>query len=56
MADAEEIWITEDVWHYPGVHALVEPHRIEQHTAEFRGIEHPMTVLKIGGRGHAAAT
>jgi class 3 adenylate cyclase len=55
MADAEEIWITEDVWRYPGVGALVESYPIEQRAAEFRGIEHPMTVLKISGRGHAAA-
>ena len=26
MADAAEIWITEDVWHYPGVDALLEPY------------------------------
>ncbi len=52
MADAEEILITEDVWRYPGVGALVEPYPIEQRTAEFRGIEHPMTVLKISSRGH----
>jgi class 3 adenylate cyclase len=55
MADAEEIWITEDVWHYPGVHALLEPYPAEQRTAEFRGIEQPMTVVRISSRGHAAA-
>ena len=48
MADAEEIWITEEVWHYPGVQALLEPYPAEPRTAEFRGIEHPMIVLKIG--------
>ena len=32
MADAEEIWITEDVWHYPGVQALLEPFPAEQRT------------------------
>jgi class 3 adenylate cyclase len=53
MADADEIWITEDVWNYPGVHALLEPYPAEQRTAEFRGIEHPMTVLKIGSRRRA---
>jgi class 3 adenylate cyclase len=55
MADAAEIWITEDVWRYPGVHALLEPYPAEQHTAEFRGIEQPMTVVRISGRGHAVA-
>ena len=51
MADAEEIWITEDVWHYPGVHALLEPYQAEQRTAAFRGIERPMTVVRISSRG-----
>jgi class 3 adenylate cyclase len=54
MADAAEIWITEDVWLYPGVRALLEPYPDEQHTAEFRGIGQPMTVVKIGARDHAA--
>lgn len=56
MADAEEIWITEDVWRYHGVQALVEPYPIEQRTVEFRGIEHPVAVLRISSRGHAATT
>jgi class 3 adenylate cyclase len=54
MADAAEIWITEDVWRYPGVQALLEPYPAEQHTAEFRGIGQPMTVVRIGARDHAA--
>jgi class 3 adenylate cyclase len=54
MADAAEIWITEDVWRYPGVDALLEPYAAEQRTAEFRGIEQPMTVLRVGSRSHAA--
>ena len=55
MADADEIWITEDVWNYPGVQALLEPYPADQRTAEFRGIEHPMVVLNIGSR-HRAVT
>ena len=51
MADAEEIWITEDVWRYPGVHALLEPFPAEERTARFRGIERPMTVVRISSRG-----
>ncbi len=54
MADAEEIWITEEVWHYPGVHALLEPFPVDQRMAEFRGIERPMTVLRISSRSDAA--
>jgi class 3 adenylate cyclase len=56
MADADEIWITEDVWHYPGVQVLLNSFPIEQRTAEFRGIERPMTVMRIGSHGHDAAS
>jgi class 3 adenylate cyclase len=55
MADAAEIWITEDVWRYPGVRALLEAYPAEQRTAEFRGIEHPMSVVRIGSTDHALA-
>jgi class 3 adenylate cyclase len=47
MADAEEIWVTEAVWGYPGVQALLEPYSAEPRTAEFHGIEQPMTVVRI---------
>ena len=56
MADAEEIWITEEVWHYPGVHALLEPYPAEERAAEFRGIERPMAVVRISSRGQGAPT
>jgi len=55
MADASEIWITEDVWRYPGVDALLDPYPVERRTAEFRGIGQPMTVVRIGAQGHAVA-
>jgi class 3 adenylate cyclase len=55
MADAAEIWITEDVWRYPGVQELLEPYPAEQRTAEFRGIAQPMPVVRIGSTDHAAA-
>jgi class 3 adenylate cyclase len=55
MADAEEIWITEEVWRYPGVPALLGPYPAERRTAEFRGIERPMTVVRISSRGHGVA-
>jgi class 3 adenylate cyclase len=55
MADAAEIWITEAVWLYPGVQALLKPYAAEPRTAEFHGIEQPMTVLKVGSRVHAVA-
>ena len=47
MADAAEIWITDAVWQYPGVQALLEPYPAEPRTAEFHGIEEPMTVVRI---------
>jgi class 3 adenylate cyclase len=55
MADAAEIWITDAVWRYPGVQELLESYRTEQRTAEFRGIAHPMSVVRIGAQGSAAA-
>jgi len=56
MADAAEIWITEEVWRYPGVQTLLESYPAEERSAEFRGIERPMTVLRIGSRlGRRAA-
>jgi class 3 adenylate cyclase len=55
MADAAEVWITEDVWRYPGVGALLEAYPAEQHTAAFRGIGHPMSVVRIGSTDHAPA-
>jgi class 3 adenylate cyclase len=56
MADAAEIWISEEVWRYPGVAALLEPYPAEERTAEFRGIEQPMTVLCVGSRSHTVAS
>ena len=55
MADAAEIWITEDVWRYPGVQALLEPYPAEPRTAEFRGIERPMTAVRVGSRRQGVA-
>jgi class 3 adenylate cyclase len=55
MADSDEIWITEDVWRYPGVHELLETHPTDQRTVEFRGIEHPMSVVRIAVQGSAPA-
>ena len=33
MADADEIWITDAVWRYPGVRELLENHSTEQRTS-----------------------
>jgi class 3 adenylate cyclase len=48
LADAAEIWVTEDVWSYPGVQALLTPYAVEARTAAFRGVEQPMSVMRIG--------
>ena len=48
MADAAEVWITEDVRRYPGVQALLERYPAEPREARFQGVELPMTVTKIG--------
>jgi class 3 adenylate cyclase len=55
MADAAEIWITEAVWSYPGVQALLEPYPTESRTAEFHGIEQPIIVVRVGSQGYARA-
>jgi class 3 adenylate cyclase len=55
MADAAEIWITEAVWSYPGVQALLEPYPTEARAAEFHGIEQPMTVVRVGSRDRTRA-
>ncbi|MGH6917612.1 MAG: adenylate/guanylate cyclase domain-containing protein, partial [Geminicoccaceae bacterium] len=55
MADAAEIWISDDVWRYPGVRPLLEPYPAERHTAAFRGIEQPMTVMRVSSTGQAVA-
>ena len=54
MADAAEIWITDAVWRYPGVQALLEPYPAEPRTVEFHGIGQPMTVVRVGDRRCAA--
>jgi hypothetical protein len=55
MADAAEIWITQAIWDYPGVQALLEPYSTESRTAEFHGIDQPMAVVRISSLGHARA-
>lgn len=50
LADAEEIWITEDVWRYPGVQAALAAYPVQPSTASFQGIERPMTVMRIDSR------
>ncbi|MEK0084376.1 DUF5939 domain-containing protein [Benzoatithermus flavus] len=55
MADAAEIWITEEVWRYPDVQTLLASYPTEPRTARFHNIDRPMTVLRIGPPDPAAA-
>ena len=54
LADAGEIWVTEEVWGYPGVRELLAPYPAERRTVELRGVERPLGVLRIGDLGEAA--
>ena len=53
MADAAEIWITEDVWSYPGRPGAAGALPRRARTAAFHGIEQPMSVMRIGQRSSA---
>ena len=55
MADAAEIWITEEVWRYPGVQTLLAHLPDQAGTAEFQGVGRPMPVMRIGGAGQAGS-
>jgi class 3 adenylate cyclase len=55
MADAGEIWVTEEVWSYPGVQELLGACPVEPRTAEFRGVGQPLAVRRIGAPGQAVA-
>ncbi len=55
MADAAEIWITGEVWAYPGVQKLLAAHAAEPRTAELQGVAGPTAVVRIGGRSGAKA-
>ena len=55
MADAAEIWITEEVWRFPGVQALLAGSPVEPRSVRFPGIEQPMTVMRIGDADRPAA-
>ena len=46
MADAQEIWITDEVLGYPGVQALLADYPT-QATAEFQGVGRPMPVIRV---------
>lgn len=55
LADAEEIYITDDVMRAPGVKdLLVAPFRVEPKTAQLKGIEAAMRVFRIAEHPAAA--
>jgi class 3 adenylate cyclase len=55
LADAGEIWVSEEVWSYPGVRELLGACPVEARTAEFRGVGQPLAVRRIGAPGQAVA-
>jgi class 3 adenylate cyclase len=55
MADAAEIWVTGEVWAYPGVQALLADQPAEPRTAELQGVAGPTAVVRIGRVGGARA-
>jgi class 3 adenylate cyclase len=55
LADAGEIWVSEEVWSYPGVRELLGACPVEPRTAEFRGVGQPLAVRRIGAPGQAVA-
>lgn len=48
MADAGEIWLTDAVWRYPGVEALLATCPVEPRAVTFPGIGRPMQVMRVG--------
>jgi class 3 adenylate cyclase len=55
MADAGEIWVSEEVWSHPGVRELLGACPVEPRTAEFRGVGQPLAVRRIGAPGEVVA-
>ncbi|HWL71782.1 MAG TPA: DUF5939 domain-containing protein [Geminicoccus sp.] len=49
MAGAGEIWLTEDVWSYPGVQKLLDGQAAQHEVARFQGIEQPMNLVRLPG-------
>ncbi|WP_159711845.1 adenylate/guanylate cyclase domain-containing protein, partial [Geminicoccus flavidas] len=47
MAGAGEIWLTEDVWNYPGVQKLLGGQTAQHEVARFQGIEEPMSLVRL---------
>jgi class 3 adenylate cyclase len=50
LADAAEIWITEAVWHHPGVEELLVQYSVEAQVSNLQGIDQPMTVLRVASQ------
>jgi class 3 adenylate cyclase len=51
MAGASEICLTDAVWRYPGVEALLRPYPAEPATTAIPGLDQPLGVLRIGAGG-----
>ncbi len=52
LADAEEIYLTEDVYNAPGVRELLKaPFRVEARQAQLKGIEQSLVVYRVAANG-----
>lgn len=52
-ADAAEICITDEVWRYPGVQALLEPYPTDSRAVELAGVGRAVGVVRVGITGDA---
>ena len=55
LADAGEIWVSEEAWSYPGVQELLGACPVEACTTKFRGVGKSLAVRRIGAPGQAVA-
>ena len=47
LADAGEIYVTDEIWRYPGVQDLLARFPAESATSEIAGLDQPMSVVRI---------
>ena len=48
LADADEIYLTEEVWRSPGVQALLADREVTGQSVHLKGIARPVQVYRVG--------